>query len=64
LSVAMLLEWVGKHRANPAFAQAGQAMHAAIEAALANPATRTADIGGQLGTQAFTQAVLTALNTR
>jgi 3-isopropylmalate dehydrogenase len=64
LSVAMLLEWVGKHRANPAFTQAGQAMHAAIEAVLANPATRTADIGGQLGTQAFTQAVLTALNTR
>lgn len=62
LSVAMLLEWVGKHRTNAAFTQAGGAVHAAIETVLANPATRTADIGGQLGTQAFTQAVLAALN--
>jgi 3-isopropylmalate dehydrogenase len=62
LSVAMLLDWIGSKRQSPAFTAAGQAMHAAVEAVLANPATRTADIGGQIGTQAFAQAVVEALN--
>ena len=48
--------------AKAAFTQAGAAMDAAIEQVLANPATRTADIGGSIGTRAFTAAVVAALN--
>jgi 3-isopropylmalate dehydrogenase len=61
LSVAMLLEWLGDKRGQAAFQQAGRAMHAAVEATLANPETRTADIGGHIGTRAFTAAVVAAL---
>lgn len=61
LSVAMLVEWLGEHRRNAAFTQAGHAMHLAVDRVLANPATRTRDIGGAIGTKAFTQAVVAAL---
>jgi 3-isopropylmalate dehydrogenase len=61
LSVAMLLDWIGAKRHNAAFAQAGQAMHAAVEAVLANPDTRTPDIGGRMGTKAFAKAVVQAI---
>ena len=61
LSVAMLARWLAEHRGAPAFAQAAGAIEAAVEAAIANPETRTADIGGHLGTKAFTQAVLQAI---
>jgi 3-isopropylmalate dehydrogenase len=59
LSVAMLLDWLGAKRNNKAFADAGVA---AVESVLANPETRTADIGGRIGTKAFSQAVVNALN--
>ncbi len=62
LSVAMLLDWIGAKRNNKAFADAGKAIHAAVESVLANPETRTADIGGKIGTQAFSQAVLAAIS--
>lgn len=62
LSVAMLLDWIGTQRSNKAFAQAGKAIHAAVESVLANPETRTADIGGKIGTQAFTRAVFSAIS--
>ncbi|MEN9538023.1 MAG: 3-isopropylmalate dehydrogenase, partial [Pseudomonadota bacterium] len=62
LSVAMLAEWIGDHHRDAAYTQAGRAMHAAVEQVLANPATRTADIGGTIGTKAFSQAVLAALS--
>ena len=61
LSVAMLADWLGERRQSAAFRDAGAAMNAAIEATLANPETRTADIGGRIGTKAFTQAVIAAL---
>ena len=61
LSVAMLLEWLGGHRDAAAWRAAAAAMHAAAETVLANPATRTADIGGCIGTKAFGQAVTAAL---
>jgi len=61
LSVAMLIDWLGAKRQSMAFAEAGQAMQAAVESVLANPATRTADIGGSIGTKAFGQAVVNAI---
>ena len=61
LSVAMLVEWLGDKRQSDAMRKAGKAMHEAIEKVLANTETRTADIGGRIGTKAFTQAVVAAL---
>lgn len=62
LSVAMLLEWLGKRRDVPAYTRAGLAIHAAVEATLADPATRTRDIGGDIGTRAFAAAVTAHLH--
>ena len=53
LSAGMLLEWLAARHARPEFGAAAQAIEAAIDAALNSPATRTADLGGKLGTQAF-----------
>src|SRR6185436_4818770 len=50
LSVALLLQWIGDRRGKASLRQAGDGMHAAIETVLANPETRTADIGGRIGT--------------
>jgi 3-isopropylmalate dehydrogenase len=61
LSVAMLVDWIGDRRKSDRFRAAGQAMHAAVEKVLANPETRTADIGGRIGTRAFSKAVVAAL---
>ena len=61
LSVAMLLNWLGDKHGLDTYSQAGQAIHAAIEEVLANPETRTPDIGGRIGTKAFSRAVVTAL---
>jgi 3-isopropylmalate dehydrogenase len=61
LSVAMLLEWMGAHHRKDALRDAGAAIHGAVDAVLADPATRTADIGGRTGTRAFGEAVVAAL---
>lgn len=61
LSVAMLLHWLAERHGQGALEQAADAMEAAVERVLANPATRTADLGGSLGTQAFTEAVIRSL---
>jgi 3-isopropylmalate dehydrogenase len=53
----MLLEWIGARRGNAALAAAALKIDAAVDAALKSPATRTADLGGTLGTQAFAKAV-------
>lgn len=61
LSAAMLLEWLGNKHADNHLTRAGQAIEQAVDKALLNPQLRTRDLGGPLGTQAFTQAVITAL---
>jgi 3-isopropylmalate dehydrogenase len=61
LSAGMLLRWLGEHHGIAAFQQAGDAVEAAVDTALRNPATRTPDLGGAIGTRAFTQAVVSAL---
>jgi 3-isopropylmalate dehydrogenase len=53
----MLLEWQATHRGNAAAGAAAQAINTAIDVALADPATRTTDLGGTLGTRAFAQHV-------
>ena len=53
LSAAMLFEWLAGRHQRPEFDQAARAIESAIDAALQNPATRTPDLQGKLGTRAF-----------
>ena len=56
-SAAMLLDWLSiRHKRNE-FDVAAKAIDAAINSALQKPETRTPDIGGKLGTQAFAKHV-------
>ncbi len=61
LSAAMLLEWLGGRGANPVLAGAAKSIDAAVDATLKDPATRTVDLGGKLGTQEFGRAVAAKL---
>jgi 3-isopropylmalate dehydrogenase len=53
LSAAMLLEWLSIRHRNDAFGAAHQAIERALDALLEDPACRTPDLGGKLGTRAF-----------
>jgi 3-isopropylmalate dehydrogenase len=61
LSSAMLLEWLGMRDKCSDLIVAAKAIEFAVDSCLADPATRTADIGGGLGTGAFAAAVLKRL---
>jgi 3-isopropylmalate dehydrogenase len=61
LSTAMLLDALGARRNVKALSDAARAIEAAVDTALADPATRTADLGGRTGTRAFGAAVVAAL---
>lgn len=61
LSAAMLLEWLGRRHANAALIAAGKKLDAAIDIAVGNPATRTVDLGGKLGTREFSRHVASIL---
>jgi 3-isopropylmalate dehydrogenase len=61
LSAAMLLEWLAVKHSRPEFDAAAKAIEAAIDAALQSPETRTADLGGKLGTKAFTAKLVAAI---
>lgn len=53
LSVSMLLRWIGEHRQKANFIAAADAIDTAVDAVLANPQSRTADLGGTMGCKAF-----------
>jgi 3-isopropylmalate dehydrogenase len=57
----MLLDWLAERRGLPAYAEAARAIDGAIDAALAKPETRTADLGGRLGTRAFAERIAAAV---
>lgn len=57
LSIAMMLSWLGEKRGLANFEAAGEEMSRAVDAVLANPATRTRDLGGSTNTDAFGAAV-------
>jgi 3-isopropylmalate dehydrogenase len=61
LSAAMMLNWLGEHRKLPSLEAAGRAIEAAVDRVLADPACRTRDLGGSLGTRAFGERVAQAL---
>lgn len=60
-SAAMLLDWMAERRSDRKLASAAKAIHDAVDATLAEPTTRTADLGGSLGTRAFATAVTSAI---
>lgn len=57
LSAAMMLNWWDENKGARNFAEAGAAIEKAVESCLADPARRTADLGGALGCDAFGKAV-------
>lgn len=56
-STAMLFDWLGERRGDPKLASVAARINAALAAAVGAPETRTADLGGALGTAAFGDAV-------
>jgi isocitrate/isopropylmalate dehydrogenase len=61
-SAAMLLAWIGERRNDDRFTRAANAIDAALERAIADPACRTRDLGGPLGTKAFGEQVVAKLS--
>jgi 3-isopropylmalate dehydrogenase len=62
LSAAMLLDWfAGRGPGRDRFAAAAAAIERSADALVADPSRRTADLGGPLGTRAFTDAFCKAL---
>jgi 3-isopropylmalate dehydrogenase len=57
LSVAMLIDWMGTRHKVPALNEAAQAMEAAVDHVLADPASRTRDLGGTADTDEFGRRV-------
>ncbi|MGL4280121.1 MAG: isocitrate/isopropylmalate family dehydrogenase, partial [Albidovulum sp.] len=60
-SAGMLLEWLGERRGQPALSAAGGEIMTALDRVVADPKTRTRDLGGQLGTRAFAERVAAAV---
>lgn len=60
-SAAMLLRWLGERRAEPALETAAALIEGAVQQVIAVPEWRTGDLGGPLGTRAFTARVVAAI---
>ena len=58
----MLLDWYGAHADRPGFVAAAEAIHRAVDAVLEHPQLVTADLGGPLGTRAYTAEVIARLS--
>ena len=61
LSAAMLLDWRGRRDGNRALSAAARLIETAIDTALADPATRTRDLGGLQDTDAFAASLIAAI---
>ncbi len=57
----MLLAWMGERRSDPGLGRAAPLIEAALDRVIAVPEHRTRDLGGTLGTKAFTAKVIEAL---
>jgi 3-isopropylmalate dehydrogenase len=64
LSAAMLLDWLGRRHGGAGFSRGAHLIEESIDAVLNNPATRTPDLGGSLGTDAFTATLCAEINRR
>ena len=54
LSAAMLIDWLGHRRNDVTLTAASRIIEASVDGVLRAPSTRTIDLGGPLGTTAFT----------
>jgi 3-isopropylmalate dehydrogenase len=61
LSAGMLLGWLGRKHEAERFLAAERAIERAVDALVKDPRSRTPDLGGALGTRAFTKALCDAL---
>ncbi|HNR92697.1 MAG TPA: isocitrate/isopropylmalate family dehydrogenase [Dokdonella sp.] len=61
LSCAMLLDWIGRRSGRSDLLRAARVLEGALERVLADPGSRTRDIGGTLGTSAFGEVVCGAV---
>ncbi|MFW6077758.1 MAG: isocitrate/isopropylmalate dehydrogenase family protein [Hyphomicrobiales bacterium] len=61
LSAAMMLDWLGERHERAATVEAGRLITAAVDGAFAGGRLRTAEFGGDAGTDGVTRAVLDAL---
>lgn len=59
----MLLGWLGQKHGKDNYRKAAAAIETALDATIASPAERTRDLGGALGTKAFTDAVIGRIAT-
>jgi 3-isopropylmalate dehydrogenase len=57
LSAALLLDWLARRHKKEELAKGARLIEGAIDIVLKNPARRTSDLGGKLGTKAFAAAV-------
>jgi 3-isopropylmalate dehydrogenase len=60
-STVMLLDWLGEKHNRPDLRESAAQIDKAVLQALGSPDTRTADLGGKLGTRAFGEAVVRIL---
>lgn len=60
-SAAMLLDWLAERHDRPDLADAATGIRAGLEAALADPARRTPDLGGRAGTAAMARGIADSL---
>ena len=63
LSAAMLLGWLGRRHERENFATAERVIESAVDELIKDPATRTRDLGGPLGTKAFAAALCDRLRS-
>jgi 3-isopropylmalate dehydrogenase len=62
LSAAMLLDWLGRRHTDAKLMAAARVIETSVDAVLRNPSTRTVDLGGPLGTTAFTSELCRAID--
>jgi len=63
LSAAMLLAWLARRHGHERFAAAERVIESAVDELIKDPATRTRDLGGPLGTKAFAAALCDRLRS-
>ena len=63
-SAAMMLDWFGSRSGRAELVDAGRLIEESVDAVIADPATRTRDIGGALGTTEFIDVLLADLDAR
>ncbi len=63
LSLGMLLEWLGGRHGREEYIRAARMLDEAVDAQLADPAGRTRDLGGALGTRAFGAALVARIES-